>query len=146
MNKKIKILLLKNIRKLGKIGSEVFVKKGFAYNYLFPQNLACYYSEDKKKSLNIQKEENNKQYEDLYNKINNQTIDIHFKIGNLGKLYEKVKKNQVLSVLNEQFEINLHEKQINLGTVPIKQIGTYNIEIELNYNYIASIILNIKEL
>lgn len=132
----MKIILLKDIPKLGKKLEIKRVKTGYARNYLIPQKLAILATRNnmkwrEKEVKKIQKEIEKKQklLEKSLEKIKKSKIEIKTKTGLKNELFEKISKNKILEVLKEK-GIELKEDDILLEK-PIKKIGDYKIKIKL---------------
>jgi ribosomal protein L9 len=121
------VLLLKNIKNLGDIGSNVSVKSGYARNYLLPNNLAVLSSkenlaivEEKKQLLLKQEEELRNQAINIKEKFNDYilTFDVHVQEDD-DKLFGSINLQNIVEKLNND-GYELEKKQVNLPSGPIK--------------------------
>ena len=121
------VLLLKNIKNLGDIGSKVSVKSGYARNYLLPNNLAVLSSkenlaivEEKKQLLLKQEEELRNQAIIIKEKFNDYilTFDVHVQEDD-DKLFGSINLQNIVEKLNND-GYELEKKQVNLPSGPIK--------------------------
>ena len=121
------VLLLKNIKNLGDIGSKVSVKSGFARNYLLPNNLAVLSSkenlaivEEKKQFLLKQEEELRNQAINIKEKFNDYILafDVHVQEDD-DKLFGSINLQNIVEKLNND-GYELEKKQVNLPSGPIK--------------------------
>jgi len=134
----MKVILLEDVKKLGKKGDVVNVAGGHARNFLIPRGLAVEASKGKMNELQRQKEkeaEKRKKEEqkarDLAEKIRNIKVTIPVKVGEAGKLFGAVSNKDISGILSEQHDIKLDKKKVVLKE-PIKTLGTYAVTIKLH--------------
>jgi large subunit ribosomal protein L9 len=133
----MKILLKKEINKLGNIGDVVDVASGYARNYLLPKKLATVVTKGNIEQINLQKLKNEeKQKEEIKNlqvladEIAKISATITVKTNKEGKLFGSVTAHDIAKVLSEKgFQID--EKMVVLEA-PIKKCDLYNINVMLH--------------
>lgn len=134
----MKVILKETIESLGIIGSEVEVAKGYARNYLLPQNKAVpataqyrkiLEKERKKFELQIAKEKAFAQ--EMAERLSAVTCQIPAKVHEENQLYGSVTARDIIKALAEK-EIEI-EKRMILLKEPIKTTGTFKIPIRV-YN------------
>lgn len=133
----MKVILLEDVKSLGKRGDMVNVADGYARNYLFPRNLAIEATEGSIKQLEQEKAtmEKKKQKEietakKIAEKLSNMTVTIKVKSGENGKLFGSVTSKDVADALKTQCKINIDKRKIELDE-PIKSLGNYAVEVKL---------------
>ena len=133
------VLLLKNIKKLGEIGSKVSVKSGYARNFLLPTNQAVLPTKENLAKVEEQKQELLKIEEEMISKalleqqkFNNYELSFEVNIQEEDKLFGSVTLQNVVDKLKED-GFDLPKKQVNLPSGPIKIF---------KYDYIATISLH----
>ncbi|OQY13820.1 MAG: 50S ribosomal protein L9 [Desulfobacteraceae bacterium 4572_187] len=114
----MKIILKETINSLGIIGSEATVAKGYARNYLFPQNKAV---------LQIAKER--KIAEEMAEKLEGVSCTIAAKVSEEERLYGSVTVRNIIDVLQKQ-DISIKKRMVLLKE-PIKTIGTFKVPIRV---------------
>lgn len=133
----MKVLLRQDIEKLGKIGEVKEVARGYARNYLIPKGYAypatekylkqiqadLYYKEKKRqKSL--------RKIESIITRLEKQSYTIRVKVGSEGKLFGIITKEDIVKAITSDVGIKLDKNEIILEE-PIKEIGTYVVEVRL---------------
>ncbi len=146
----VKIIVIKK-NYLGKIGDIVNVKLGYARNYLIPYSFALYVS---KKNINflkkkyilknkINKEKENK-FLEIYNKlILLSPINLYYKCGKNGKLFNSIKSIDISNIISKRLNCVFDKKYIKLFNRPIKYLGKYIIKIffyNKNINFVINVI------
>jgi large subunit ribosomal protein L9 len=135
----MKVILISNLKKLGKIGDVITVKDGYARNFLIPQDFAIYYSEAnyeifKEKKAEIEAENATKKANALenQNKLKNKEIIIIENAGDDGKLYGSVSSIRLANIANDLIKSkDIKRNNVIVGEV-IKNIGKYKITFELH--------------
>ncbi len=133
----MKILLKKEVKKLGSIGDVVDVANGYARNYLLPKKLATVVTKGNIEQINLQvlknkeiREEKIKELQALAGKIADMSYTITVKTNKEGKLFGSVTANDVAKVLSDKgFQID--EKMVILEA-PIKKCDLHNITVVLH--------------
>ena len=135
----MKLVLLKDIKHLGKVGDEVNVKGGFARNYLLPTKSALTPSADNLEIISQMKDELMKKEQEA----KDAAMSLKEKLTD----YKQVFKLQVKEDSNELFGsvtlqniadqvkndgFNIEKKQINLPTGAIKELGVFHANISLH--------------
>ena len=132
----MKIILLKNVPRLGEYLDLKRVKAGYARNFLIPKKLAILATEEKLKwregMLKVKKkkdEEISKSIKQIAEKIGKLKIEIKLKAGIKGELFEKISASKLLNILKKKgFEL---EKKNIILEKPISKIGTHNVTVKL---------------
>ena len=132
----MKIILLKDIKGVGKKFEEKIVSDGYAINMLLPKKLAVSATGPGAKQVEALKKQNeanqaqeDKKLEESLHKIAGKTISIQMKATEQGHLFEKINAEKLVRVLREQ-GIEISADHITLE-VPIKEIGTYEVPISI---------------
>ena len=141
----MEVILLENIKKLGKIGSKVKVANGFARNYLLKNNKALVASKENLAIFEKRKEELNKKNNDLKNaavKIQKEIDKFELKITKNsmegGALYGALTIKEIIQNLETHNFKNISANMIELKE-QIKKIGDYVVIINLHADVQASI-------
>lgn len=146
---KNQLLLLEDIRNVGRKGDLVSTKPGFARNFLLPQKKAVLAD---KRTLRMQeqlKEERAKQAaldkkdaEGFAARLKGKILTLHVKTDNAGHLFGSVSAVDIVKVLAEQEGIEIERRSVLLNKA-IKVVGTYEISLRLKEGVPASFQLKI---
>lgn len=143
----MQVILVKPVRKLGKVGETVNVADGYGRNYLIPQELAIRATNDNlEKFAALQKEleakniENKKLAETAAKAINGKHLDFITQSAADGRLFGSVSLKALATKISEIAKIKLNYSNILLDS-PIKFNGVYNVQIVLHPEVTASILV-----
>lgn len=138
----MKVVLLKDVEKLGVIGDEKEVQNGFGRNWLIPKKLAVSVTDPKAKSIieKAKKEKEKvavkiKELKDSAEKLAGKIVEIKAKAGESGKLFGSVNSDDVAKALN------LDKKTIEMQ--PIKEAGEHEIIINFEHGIKTKVKINI---
>lgn len=133
----MKVILLRDIKDLGKAGEIKELADGYARNYLIPRGMAVEATKEKlketeEKNLKAQKTKQKEiaQAEDLREKLDGKTVNISVKTGGGEKLFGAVTTKEIAELLEKQLKIKIEKKKIEISE-PIKHLGEYEIKIKL---------------
>jgi len=142
---KMKVILLQDVKNLGKKNTLVNVSDGYARNYLIPRGLAV---EATPSALNEMKmrenaEKTRKENElssarKLADKLNGARITIATKAGENGKLFGSITTKDIADKIEQEHKVQVDRKKIVLPDA-IKSIGDYDIELKLYTGVSATI-------
>ncbi|WP_338586916.1 50S ribosomal protein L9 [Clostridium baratii] len=132
----MKVILLKDVKKLGKAGDVINASDGYARNFLFPKGLAKEATDNNMHILNNQKENERKKKlaeleaaQKLASELKGKEIKITVKTGDNGKLFGAITSKDVAKKIKELYKVEIDKKKIVMET--IKVAGGYEIEVKL---------------
>ena len=133
----MKVILLKELKGKGGEGDVVEVARGFANNYLLRQGYAVEATKGNLKQLEARKANIAKREEvrladaaALKEKLASLTLKIKAQVGDEGQLFGSVTNTQIAAALQEQADIEIDRRRIELGN-PIKVAGEHEVTISL---------------
>ena len=148
----MKLVLLQDVKALGKKNDIVNVNDGYARNYLIPRKLgveanAAALNELKTQQANaaFQAAEQLKAAQELASKIGSVKLEMPVKVGGNGKLFGALSSKEIADAMKEQFGIDMDKKKIVLAE-PIKEVGERTVEVKLHKDVTANLALNVKAL
>lgn len=133
----MKVILLKDVKNVGRKFEEVDVKKGYALNFLLPQELARTATNETLQALSQERERHEemvkKQEEELTQKlesIGEAQVSITAKANEQGHLFAGIGKEEIARAFKESQDIDLDPRYIELEHV-IKEVGEHEIPISI---------------
>ncbi len=145
----MKLILNKDIQKLGRKGDIVDVAKGYARNYLIPKNLAIVATDSNisiAKKMQEKREEAIQESKELAESIKLALADAHLVLPQTstdeGTLYASVTALEIAEVIEKFSGFRLEEKQI-VAENQVKEIGLHNIKIQLSEDVDFEVILEV---
>jgi large subunit ribosomal protein L9 len=139
----MKVILLKNVEDLGREGEIKDVADGYARNFLIPQNMAeiatdaaLVKSEEKRLQLEKKAKTELEEAQKLAEQLEGRELYIKVKEKD-GKLFGSVNEKTVAKVLKDE-GLNIPSANINIAE-PIKDMGEYDAQINLDHGLEASI-------
>lgn len=145
----MKVILLKDVKDLGKAGELINSKDGYARNYLFPRNLAI-----EANAVNLKKWEEAKEKEEakrkaefdealkLKEKIEKMSVEIKAKGGTGGRLFGSITSTDIATALKNQHKIDIDRRKIELKD-NIKTIGLSEVDVRVYSEVTAKLKVNV---
>ncbi len=133
----VKVILIADVKGVGKKGEVKEVSDGYARNYLIPRKLAVEATEGNLKHLKDelkQKEEKveriRKKSEELLGRLKKKVWEIKVKAGEKGKLFGSLTSGNIAERLSQASGEEIDKRWVKVKK-PIKEVGEYDIEIKL---------------
>lgn len=146
----MKVILLSDIKGVGKKDQIINANDGYARNYLFPKKLAVEATTGNLGNLKAKQESNqyrkDMQKEEaikLADKLKNITLTIKVKAGENGKIFGGVTAKEIAENLKTQYAIDVDKKKINLSET-IKVTGIRTVDIKLYEGVIGKLKVNVN--
>lgn len=141
----MKVILLDNIKGVGKKDEIINATDGYARNFLFPKKLAIEANAEnmsklnnKKEAANYKKDVEKQKAEEMANKLKGIMLKIQVKAGENGKIFGGVTAKEISDNLKAQYKFEIDKKKIELKDT-IKTLGEFNISIKLFEGVVASL-------
>lgn len=145
----MKVILLQDIKNVGKKEQIIEANDGYARNYLFPKKLAIEATKDNTLKLQAKKtsEINKKnaeieQNKEISKKIEKIELTIKAKAGETGKIFGGITSKEISEELAKQYKFNIDKKKIVLKET-IKNLGRFSAEIKFGDGVNASLTINV---
>ena len=145
----MKVILLSDIKGVGKKDQIINASDGYARNFLFPKKLAVEANNEnlaklksKNESKAFKKETEIAEAKQLAEKINALTLNLKVKAGENGKIFGGVTSKEIAESLNKEHSIQIDKKKVVLPET-IKNIGTFTVDIKLYEGIIAKLKLKV---
>ena len=146
----MKVILLKDVKGLGKKGEIKEVSDGFARNCLFKKGEAEEATSVKINSLNIKKSaedfhkrEEIKALQAEAEDLKGKTVSLKIKTGENGRIFGSVTSKEIADAVKESFGYDIDKKKIILKN-PIKNVGQFTVEIKLYTDISTKITVDVQ--
>lgn len=147
----MKVILLQDIKNVGKKDEIINSSDGYARNYLFPKKLAVEATKDNLNQLKARqdtakrkKEQEKEDAKQLAEKLKKITLSIQVKAGENGKIFGGVTAKEIAENLKEQQNIEIDKKKIMVKET-IKALGNYSVEIKLYEGISANLAVSVRD-
>lgn len=147
----MKVILLEDVKSVGKKWELVNTSDGYAKNFLFPKKLAVEATKSnlndfelKQKAEAKRKKEEFEQAQATAKELENKTVTVKVKTGENGKLFGSVTNKEVAEEIVKQTGLNIDKKKVSIGD-PIKMVGERTAVIKLHPKVSAEITIKIVE-
>lgn len=134
----MKIILLEDVKSLGKKDEIVNVNDGYARNYILPKKLGLEATPANLNALKLQKANEKKLEEERYQealaakaKIEDMKVEIKVKVGDNGKLFGAISSKEVAAEVSAKYGIELDKKKLQLAD-GMKSLGEYSCKVKLH--------------
>lgn len=146
----MKVILLQDVKNLGKKGEIVEVNDGYARNFIIPKKLGAEASPKNLNDLRQQKlTEEKKQAEilaeaeALADKLKDKTVKLSIRVGKEGKAFGQISAKEIADEAKKQFGIEIDKKK--MVSEPIKAAGTYKITVKLHPKVVGEFTVLVTE-
>jgi len=140
----MKVLLTKDVYKLGRAGDIKKVADGFGRNFLIPQGLAMLATAGALKQVErirsqaeVRRTEQNSELKDLAKHINGVTVIFSAKAGETGKLYGSITTQDVATAVTEKTRFEVKKQQIDMQ--PIRNLGEFTAHVRLTMDLVPEV-------
>jgi ribosomal protein L9 len=148
---KMKIVLLEDVKSLGKKGDIVEASEGYARNFILPKKLGVEATKSNLNTLKLQKANEEKvalekleAAKELAKKIEESEITLSIKAGKDGRTYGSVSTKEIYEALLKQRQLEVDKKKIVVGE-SIKTFGTHNVSVKLHPKVQANLKVKVVE-
>ena len=148
----MKVILLEDVKSVGKKGQVVEVSDAYARNVLFKKKLGLEATGKNMNDLKLQKAnqekvaaENLAAAKELAEKLEKSTITLKVKVGEGGKLFGSISSKEIAEAAKEQLGLEIDKKKVVL-TSPIKNIGSMDVAVKLHTKVTANLKVHVESL
>ena len=147
----MKVILLEDVKSLGKKVQLVDVSDGYARNFLLPKkmakvadNQAVKELKEQNKSAEIKAQKEYEEAVELGDKMKEMNIEIYSKAGEGGRLFGSITAKEIAEQLKKQKGIAVDKRKILLNE-PIRVLGSRFVEIKIHQKVVTKIRVDVKE-
>lgn len=147
----MKVILLEDVKTLGKKGDTVNVSDGYARNMLFPKKLGVEATAKNMNDLKLQKANQEKVAQEQLDSakafaevIASKEVVIAIKVGEGGRTFGSISSKEIAEAAKQQHNLDIDKKKIQLSA-PIKSLGVTDVPVKLHPKVTASLKVTVKE-
>lgn len=145
----MKVILLKEVKGMGKEGDLVNSKDGYARNYLIPRNIAIEATSDNlrkweeaKKQEAAKKKQELEEAKALKERLEKLTVEVKAKGGSGGRLFGSITSQDIAAALKEQHGVEIDKRKIEMKD-NIKNAGAAEVDLKLYPEVSAKLKVNV---
>ncbi len=145
----MKVILLSDVKALGKKGDVVEVAEGYGRNFLLPRNLASEANKgalaahaDQKRAQEKREAQHLADAQELASKIEQSPLSVKVKAGGNGKLFGAITNADVADAIHVALDVAVDKHKIEIKS-QIKALGSYPVEIKLHKNVVAKATISV---
>ncbi len=147
----MEVILLKDVKSLGKKDQIVKVNDGYARNYILPNKIGLEANAKNLNDLKLQKKRNEKeeallleQAKEYAAKIAKKPVQVTVKCGEGGRIFGSVSTKEIAQEVKTQLGFEIDKKKMQLQE-PIKALGTYNVPVKCHKDVTATLVVKVSE-
>ena len=147
----MEVILLEDVKSLGKKGDVVKVNDGYARNFILPKKLGVEKTDKAMHELKLQKAAEAKRQQEILEEaqalgkqIEAGSILLKIKAGEGGRTFGSVSTKEIAVALKEQLKLEVDKKKLQLAD-PIRNFGTYHVPIRLHPKVTAEITVKVEQ-
>ena len=147
----MKVILLEDVKSLGKKGQIVNVSDGYARNMLLPKKLGVEATSKNMNDLKLQKahqekvaQENLDAAKAFAEELKDKQVTVSIKVGEGGRTFGSVSSKEIAEEVKAQLNLDVDKKKIQLKEA-IKTLGTHNVSVKLHPQVTAELKVVVQE-
>lgn len=148
----MQVILLEDVKTLGKKGEIVKVNDGYARNCIIPKKLGIEATPKNLNDLKLKKANDEKvalqileEAKQFAETLKDKMVVVKLKSGNDGKTFGSISTKEIAHAIKEQLGYDIEKKKMQLD-VPIKALGNYTVSIKLHQKVTAQLTVKVQEL
>lgn len=147
----MKVILIEDVKSLGKKGQLVEVNDGYARNFILAKKLGLEATPKNLNDLKLKKANDEKVAKEIYEeakafgeRLKEMEVNVTIKTGEGGKIFGSVSSKEIAEAAKAQLGIELDKKKMVLPS-PIKVLGTTRVPIKLHPKVTSELKVNVRE-
>ena len=147
----MQIVLLEDVKSLGKKGEIVKVNEGYGRNFILPKKLGVEAASKNLNDLKLKKANEEKvaaklleEARELGAKLEKASVTLSIKAGENGKAFGSVSSKEISKAVQEQLGLDIDKKKLVLAD-PIKTLGTHEVPVKLHRDVTAKLSVKVVE-
>lgn len=134
----MEVILLQDVKSLGKKGDLVKVNEGYGRNYILPKKLGIEANSKNMNDLKLQKANQVKVAKEeleaakaFAKELEDKVVTVAVKSGEGGRIFGSISTKEIAKAAKEQLGFEIDKKKMSLD-VPVKALGSYNVTVKLH--------------
>lgn len=147
----MKVILLQDVKSLGKKGEIVDVSDGYAKNFIFPKKLGVEANTKNMNDLKLKKANDEKmaakllaEAQEFAKVIETKEVIVKLKTGEGGKTFGSISSKEIAEEAKAQHDLDIDKKKIMLAE-QIKNLGSYDVTVKLHPQVSAKLKVKVEE-
>jgi len=147
----MKVILLEDVKTLGKKGQTVEINDGYARNYVLPKKLGLEATSKNLNDLKLQKANEERIAQEILEEaqefakvVENTSVVVKMKVGEGGKTFGTISSKEIAKAAKDQHDMNIDKKKIQMAD-PIKNLGVYEVSVKLHQKVTAKLKVKVEE-
>ena len=147
----MKVILLEDVKSLGKKGEIVNVNDGYARNFILPKKLGLEANGKNMNDLKLQKnneakvaKEHLEAAKELAKQLESGKVEVAIKVGEGGKVFGSVSNKEIAAEVKKQLGLEIDKKKVQLKDA-LKTLGTHKVPVKLHPEVTAEVTVEVKE-
>ena len=147
----MEVILLQDVKGVGKKNQTVNVNDGYANNFLFPRKLAVKVSKtsvqilaNQQENARIAEEKAQQEARELSEKLKDMEVSFKVKVGKEGKPFGSVSLKQIEDAFKQKYNVTIDKRKF-VDKGPLDTLGYYNLKIELHKGIYGVIKVHVEE-
>ena len=147
----MQIVLLEDVKSLGKKGEIVKVNEGYGRNFILPKKLGVEATAKNLNDLKLKKANEEKvaaklleEARELGAKLEKASVTLSIKAGDNGKAFGSVSGKEIAKAIEEQLKLDIDKKKLVLPE-PLKTFGTHEVPVKLHKDVTAKLAVKVTE-
>jgi large subunit ribosomal protein L9 len=147
----MQVILLQDVKALGKKGELVNVSDGYARNFILPKKLGLEANPKNLNDLKLQKAAEEKKLKEILEEaqalskdLESKTLELKIKAGEGGRTFGSISSKEIANELKVKYGLDIDKKKLQLSD-PIKTIGTHTVPVKLHPKVTAELKVKVSE-
>ena len=147
----MKVILLQDVKSLGKKGEIVTVSDGYARNMILPKKLGVEATGKNMNDLKLQNQHAEKVAQEqldaakqMAEEIKDKIVEVKIKAGEGGRTFGSVSSKEISTAIKQQWQMDIDKKKMVLAE-PIKSLGTFEVPVKLHPKVTGTIRVKVTE-
>lgn len=147
----MKVILIQDVKTLGKKGELVNVNDGYARNYILPKKLGIEATAKNINDLKLQKANEEKKAKEIYEAalafaedIKDKSVTVTIKTGEGGRTFGSVSSKEIAAAFKSQLNMEIDKKKLQLPE-PVRSLGVYKVPYKVHPKVTAELTVKVAE-